>query len=169
MSGRRGGTQRMKPACHGMLPWMLAGCVALAACDGKTAEPAEAVRALIDAAGTAAEQRDYATLESLLAERYTDDQGYDRKDASRLMRLILMRNRSLHILHVVRDLHVLDPETVTATVLVAVAARPVDKVEQLFELRAELLRFELRFILVDGSSWRVDEAAWRRASATEFL
>lgn len=161
--------RRMKPVCHSMLPWMLAVCVALTACGGKTEEPAEAVRALIEAAGTAAEQRDYATLESLLAEHYSDDQGYDRKSALRLMRLTLMRNSALHILHIVRDLQVLDPETVKAKVLVAVAARPVDKVEQLFELRAELLRFELRFILVDGSSWRVDEAAWRRASAAEFL
>lgn len=143
--------------------------MALSGCGGAAEAPGEAVRALIDAAGTAAEQRDYATLADLLAEQYTDDQGYDRESASRLMRLTLMRNRSLHVLHVLRDLQVVGPETVRATVLVAVAARPVDEVEQLLDLRAELLRFELRFVLVEGSRWQIDQAAWRPASVTEFL
>jgi hypothetical protein len=80
-----------------------------------------------------------------------------------------MRNRTLHVLSVVRDLHVVDPETVRATVLVAVAARPLDAVEQLLDLRAELLHFDVRFVNVDGSRWQVDQAAWRPARAAEFL
>lgn len=156
---------------RGWIVWVsvLAGYLAMSACGDEAQDPASQVRALIGTAETAAEQRDYSTLEAMLADGYTDDQGYDRQGISRLLRLTLMRNRTLHVLSVVRDLHVVDPETVRATVLVAVAARPLDAVEQLLDLRAELLHFDVRFVSADGSRWQVDQAAWRPASAAEFL
>lgn len=146
----------------------LLGLLMLAACQRERPAPEAQVRALIQDAVSAAEQKRVGALRDMLSEHYRDDQGQDKRAVENLLRLQFLRNESLRLFARIQSVSLPQPDRAQAVVLVAMAGVPIASVQELATLRADLHRFEIDFAL-EGKQWRVQRAVWRRAEAGEFL
>lgn len=146
----------------------LVGTLLLTGCRNERTSPQAEVRALIDSAVTAAEQKNTGALKGVISDKYTDDQGQDKRAIENLLRLHFLRNESLHLYARVASVSLPQPERAEAVVLVAMAGVPIASAQEILTLRAELHRFEIGFARED-KTWRVQHAAWRRAELSEFL
>jgi len=139
----------------------------LLACSGDSTTPEEQVRTALAAIEAAAEARDVGELKEHVSEAYADARGQDKRAVSGLAAFHFMRNQSVHLLTLVRDVELPTPGEARATALVAMAGRPIPGPEALAGLRADLYRFELELREEDGA-WRVTGADWAPAAAEEF-
>ena len=140
----------------------------LAACPEEPTPPEQRIRELNARAEAAAEARDVAALKDMVAEDYRDVSGYDKQAVVRLVQLYLLRNRAVHLFTLTKSLQILDQDHAVADILVAMAGQPVEEVDQLFDIRADLMRFNVRYVR-DDDEWRVIGVEWRRATADDFL
>ena len=140
----------------------------LSGCRGERASPEAEVRALINSAVTAAEQKSIGTLRDMISEKYADDQGQNKRAVEGLLRLQFLRNETVHLYAHIQSVTLPQPDRAQATVLVAMAGVPIASAQELPALRADLHRFELDFAR-EGKTWRVQRAGWRRAELGEFL
>lgn len=139
----------------------------LSACGGEEQTPEARIEALIAEGEQAAESRDVPALGALVSDHYQDPRGYDRRTVLRIAQGLFLRNQSIHVLTVVRDLRVAG-DTASVRVLAAMAGRPIESVEALVNVRADLMRFDLELAREDGD-WLVRSADWRRAELSDFL
>jgi hypothetical protein len=142
--------------------------VLLTGCRGARTSPEEQVRALIQSATAAAEQKQIGALRDLISERYADDQGQNKRAIEALLRLHFLRNENLHLYAHIKSVTLPHPDRAQATVLVAMAGVPMVSAQDLPSVRADLHHFEIEFARED-KTWRVQRAAWRRAELSEFL
>jgi hypothetical protein len=125
------------------------------------------VRATLAAIEQAAEARDVGALKEHLSDQYADDRGQDKRAVAGLATFHFMRNRSVYLLTLVRQVRVESPGEARAEALVALAGRPIPGPEALAGLRADLYRFDVELREEDGA-WRVTRAGWAPAGAEEF-
>lgn len=136
-------------------------------CGAPEQSPEARIKALIAAVEAAAEARDISGLKDLVSSRYQDRRGHDRQTALRIAQGLFIRNQKIHLLTVIRDMEIAG-ETASARILAAMAGRPIESVQSLVNIRAELMRFDVEFVREDGE-WRVRSADWRRADLNDFL
>lgn len=146
----------------------LLGLSLLAACQRERSAPEAQIRALIQEAVAAAEQKRLGAVRDMISDLYRDDQGQDKRAVENLLRLQFLRNESLHLFARVPSVTVTAQDRAQAIVLVAMAGVPIASVQDLATLRADLHRFEIDFVL-ENKQWRVQRAVWRRAEAGEFF
>jgi len=149
----------------------LLGLVLLAllpGCRGDRASPEAEVRALINAALTASEQKSIGTLREMISDQYADDQGQNKRMIENLLRLQFLRNENIHLYAHIQSVALPQPGHARAVVLVAMAGVPIASAQELAALRADLHRFEIDFARED-KTWRVRRAVWQRAEAGELL
>ena len=95
--------------------------------------------------------------------------GWGKKDAERLLRIRLLRNKNVHVHQAVKDISWLDEGDEQAVVTVAVAvAGTAFSLTDLPTLRGDLVRFEVTFSK-DDDDYVVTNTEWRRATPTDFL
>ena len=156
---------------HLYLPIGLLGLVVavlLPGCRGERTSPEAEVRAQISRALAASEQKSIGTLKDIVSEKYTDDQGHDKRAIENLLRLHFLRHETLHLYARVASITLPQPDRAEAIVLVAMAGVPIVSAQELPTLRADLHRFEINFAR-EAKTWRVQRAAWRRAELGEFI
>lgn len=141
----------------------------LGGCSEETDSPEEQVRALINRAETAAEDRDTNALGEMLADQYKDEFKNNRRTIKNTLRLQFLRHKSVHLLIQIKSLRIPEPGKAKAELLVAMAGRPVPDVEALIDLKVDLYRFEIEFLEVEEASWKVARAKWTRATMEDFL
>lgn len=134
----------------------------------KTQTPEERVRAMIAQAEQAAERKESGKLRALLSERYSDDEGRDRRGLDGILRVYLLRHEAIHVLTRIERIEFPQPGNADVALYVAMAGRPLSAASELANFNADLYRLELRLVEEDGA-WRVRRAAWRRAELGEFL
>ncbi len=147
---------------------ILALVASVAGCSGDEASPEAQVRALLADAEAAAEAKDLAALKELVSESYADPSGNDKAEIGRLLTYNFFRNQTVHLLTRVGPVELPAPQRARATVLMAMAGRPIPDAAALVGLRADLYRFDFELAAEDGD-WRVRSADWRRADAADFL
>jgi hypothetical protein len=160
-------TRRRRPKRPALL--MMLAAASLAACAAEPDSPEAQVRALLERAEEAAEEKRVGALKQLISEIYSDDHGQDRQAVAGLLTYYFLRNQSVHLLTRVRSIEFPEPARARATVFVAMAGMPIPGIDELARIRADLYRFD--FSLADEASgdWRVTRAAWRRATTDDFL
>lgn len=151
-----------------LAPTVVACWLLLAACADSPSDPQQRLRDLIRDAAAAAENRDVATLKGFVADGYRDAAGRDRRAVIRLAQAYLMRHGAVHLYTVVKEIALEPAGRARALVYVAMAGRPIDTLEALEQVRADLVRFDIDFV-GDGSDWLVAAASWRRASPADFF
>ena len=146
---------------------VIAACVVLTgAC--RRANSAEALfRDALEAMEQAIEDRDINEFMETISESYQDAQGRSRKDIRRIAQLHALRNRNLHIYRYATQMLVVDEQYANTVIFVALAGQPIESVESLASMRAELMRFEVSFEF--GEKWQVVSAQWKRAGINDFL
>lgn len=141
----------------------------LGSCSEETVSPEEQVRTLINRAETAAEEKDINVLGEMVADQYKDEFSYNRRSIKNILRLQLLRHKSVHLLIQIKSLRIQEPGKAKAELLVAMAGRPFPDVEALIDLNVNLYQFEIDFLEVEKASWKVARAKWARATIGDFL
>ena len=127
----------------------------------------ERITASMNQMEAAVQERDIRTFMDHIHESYSDREGRTRKEIRGLTQLQILRNKNLHIYKVIKKVDVL--ETVAEVIVfVAVAGQPIEDASSLIGIKAELLRFDLRWQLQD-EDWQIVSADWRRIQAEDFL
>jgi len=140
----------------------------LPGCRGERTSPEAEVRAQINSAVAAAEQKNIGILKNIISKQYTDGQGQNKQAVEGLLRLHFLRQETIHLYAHIQSVTLPQPDRAKATVLVAMAGVPIAAVQELPALRADLFRFEIDFAR-EKKTWRVQSASWRRAEPGEFL
>lgn len=152
---------------HPIRFFVLAVMLSSAACS-KPTTPEQRVRDFIDRNEQAAEQKDMGTLRKSVSERYSDDDGRDRRMIEGIMRLYVLRHESIHLFTRIEKIAFPKPAEAEVAIYVAMAARPIANPAQLATFRANLYRFDL-VLVEEDSQWRVLRAAWRPAEPADFI
>jgi len=139
------------------------------ACSRKPESPETRLRALVSQAEVAAEAKDLGALKPLISPSYGDRLGQNRQAIMRLLAYYFLHNESIHLLTRVHEISFPEPKRAELTVLVAMAGRPIPRVEDLAGMRADLYRFDLVAADEGTGDWKVVRAAWRPAELTDFL
>lgn len=154
---------RLYPLVALVLLLLLAGCA-----EDDLLDPEQQIRLAIEQAERAIEQRSVGETEPFIAEQYQDPAGRDRRQLLGLLRGYFLTHQSIHLLHQIKDIELLGEGRAQVQLYVATAGKPIESIDQLISLRAELLSIELKMQLDDGQ-WRVVSSSWRRAGREDFL
>ena len=132
---------------------LVAAACLLVACGSRTT-PEDEIRALINAAETAAEARDAASLRELIADDYRDADGRGAEDMRRYLHGYLIAHQSIHLMTRIDAIEIEGPEVARAQVTVGMLGR--DSASD-WDLAADIQRLDLRLAREDGE-WRVMRA-----------
>ena len=142
--------------------------LALSACGGPDDTPEQQVRQLIDAMEHAVESGSVESAAELLHTEYSDSWHPDRRAAVRSLFGYLRRHDNIHLFTVIQSITVTPAQdTADAVVYVGMGGTPVESLETLIAVKADLYRFDVRLAAVDGD-WRVRSARWARATEAAF-
>jgi len=151
-------------ACVKRLSWgaMLALCLTLAACSGNNLPAEDRVRALIDAVAQAVEAGSVRKAVGFLHADYSDPRHTGRQAAGRTLFGLTRRHSGIHLFTLTKTVE-LSPQqdSATAVVYVAMTGVPVESVEALISVKADLYRFEL-VLVEEEAEWRILGSRWRR-------
>jgi hypothetical protein len=152
------------PLCRKWLERILsvAALLTLAACSSEQ-DPVEArVRALIGQVEHSIENRSVREAVNYLHADYTDPRHIDRRSAGASLFGLVQRHRTIHLFSLIETVKPADDQaSAEAVVYVAMTGVPVESIDALISLKADLYRFELG-MLEEGGEWRVIRSRWER-------
>lgn len=132
------------------------------ACGGELAGPEDRVRAVIDAMQASLENGSIQQASDLLDPRYKDRRHADKRMAVRSLLGLVHRHRNIHLFTVIRTVELTpQQDAASALVYVAMTGVPIESIEALISLKADLYRFEVRLSEVDGE-WLIVGSEWER-------
>ncbi|MCP5426217.1 MAG: hypothetical protein H6970_14280 [Gammaproteobacteria bacterium] len=143
--------------------------VVLLGCSDKPDSPEAQIRARLDQAEKAAENRSLDELTDFIDEQYRDRSGRGKRDVTRLLTLYLLQNQSIHLFTRIKALSLTGPTRAQAEIVVAMAGQPIGGSGGLDLAKADLYHFDLEFIDRGGGDWKIFQAEWRQAHIGEFL
>lgn len=147
----------------------------LSGCSDNEITPEAKIKAVVEEAVKAVEQKQLGRLADLIAESYSDQYGNDRKNALKLLRLYFLRNRSIYLFTQIKSIELLDGEQqqeleqnkAELKVYVGMAGTPISNGIPV-GMRANIFLFDLKMIEED-SEWLVQQAAWKRVSHEDII
>lgn len=140
----------------------LAVFLLLAACAGEQPTPEERVRSVVAAMETAVEGGSMQQAAELLDSQYKDRWHTNRAMAIRSLLGLTRRHSNIHLFSVIKAVEVLPQgDAASALVYVAMTGIPVESIDALVSLKADLFRFEIQLKEADGE-WRIVSSEWER-------
>ena len=147
---------------------LLVLCLTLAACSGDQISAEDRVRALIDTVEQSVEAGSVRKTVHLLHADYTDPRHNGRQAASRTWFGITQRHRNIHLFTLTKTVELTpQQDSATAVVFVAMTGIPVESVEALISVKADLYRFELALVEEEGE-WRILSSRWQRVDPRDL-
>jgi len=160
-------TNRIRPMVLALVSCLFAG--GLLGCSKKPVDPEAEIEALIAEVEAAFESGDLGALKETLADDYSDPRGNDKGGLVGLLQLQFLRKRAVHVLSQIDDITVeADGKNARAIVMAAGGSTPIAGLEALADVRADIVRLQIRFTKPDDA-WKVSSVIWKRASAGDFL
>jgi hypothetical protein len=138
----------------------------LTGCD-ETPSSEELFRQTLKQMEHALEQRNVDDFMDHISGSYSDRQSRNRDDIRRIAQLHVLRNKNLHLFQHVTHMDFVEDESARVVVLVALAGRPIDSIESLSTIKAELMEFRVSFIF--DQKWTAVSADWSRTGLNGFL
>lgn len=131
-------------------------CVLLAGCGGgPEAGPEEALRAWVDTAEAAAEDKDRQGLLDLIAENYADSRGNDRSQVGNLLRFYFLRHKSIGFVSNINDIEIMGDTAALVSLTVVGAGTNANALG----VNADAYNFELELENTDDE-WMLIGARW---------
>lgn len=144
-----------------LLPLWLA-LVGLVACT-EAPGPEARITAVVEGLADAVEQRDLRRAAAFLDPGYRDDRHRDKSMALRSLMAYLRLHHSVHLFSLIREIRVhASGDSADAVIYVAMAGVPVESLEVLRTLKADLYRFDVGLTRNDDD-WLIVRSGWRRA------
>ncbi len=143
-----------------MLILLLVGC-------GEKPGPEAIADEFVASCIQAAESRRPSELRRLISTEYRDEYGRSAADVTAIAAGYLLRNRSVHVFTRLQQAIERDGR-IEATVLAALAGRPINDASLLPTIDADMYWFELTLHEQDGD-WRLLEVRWRQALVEDFF
>lgn len=126
------------------------------------------IRAVLSAAEQAVEERSTFDFSKHLTVNYKDKLHMNRRAAVRSLFGYFHQHRSIHLFTRIASLEIdNDLQTATAGVYVAMAGVPVESIDALLSMKADLYRFDLDLLLVKDE-WKINYANWRTANISDL-
>ena len=150
-----------------LLPLLFLLALVLSGCGRELPPPEERIRALVSEAREAAEARDLSALRNLIADDYRDAQGREKGDLVNILRVLFLRDQSVHLLTRVGEIGFPEPGLATVTVYVAMAGRPFPE-QDIGLLRADLHRFDFTLRETRSGDWQAVDIVWRRPDRADW-
>jgi len=130
-------------------------CTVLAGCGGANGGPEEALRAWINTAEAAAEERDRSSLLDLISENYADGRGNDHASIGQMLRIYFLRQQSVALLTTIDEI-VLSGDTAALLKLTVGMAGTNNSA---LGISADAYNFELE-LQADDDDWLLIGARW---------
>ena len=143
------------------LLWLPALVLVLTAC-GTDDTPEARLRAAVDGFVDAIEAAAPRAAGDILHSTYRDARHPDKRSAVATLFWYTRRHSAVHLFTLIREID-LDPGAGTARsrIFVAMAGVPIESIETLVSLNADLYRFDVDWQLEEGA-WRVVSSRWER-------
>lgn len=141
--------------------------LALIGC-GEKVSSEDQVRQFVVTGKAAAELRDVLAISDLISEQYSDEDNRDRRKLIGMVTGYFLRYKNIHLFTHIRHIHFPVANQAELQLYVAMAGSPMVGVEAVFNLRADVFRFDL-ILVREGDEWLLKNAQWRRASAEDFV
>ncbi len=142
---------------------LLLSLVLLSACGGDPTSPEQQIEHLVDAMEQAVEAGSISDAAEFIDTDYRDARHRSKREAVATLFAYMRRHRQIHLFTVIREVRVDANQTTAATtVYVAMSGRPIESVESLVSVKADLYRFDIELALRDDD-WRVTGGKWQRA------
>jgi len=153
---------RMRALLLGLgLAFVLAGC-------GEDPPAEERLKAAIASVETAVEEGSPRDAGDILHPDYRDDRHPDKRGALASLFWYTRQHRNIHLFTLMRDVAIDANAGVAKTkVLVAMAGVPLQSIETVISLRADLYEFDVDWQLTDGD-WLVTSSRWQRADLSSL-
>lgn len=132
----------------------------LAACSDPES-PEARVRAILAEAEAAAEERDIGFFRNLIAEDYSDKRGRNRSEIIQQAWFYFQRNQFIQVLSRIESIEFPVPELTRVELVAGLAGRD-EQAASVWELQADVYRFELEMRLDGDGEWKLIHAGWRR-------
>ncbi|MCH8071989.1 MAG: hypothetical protein IIA09_08580 [Proteobacteria bacterium] len=131
-------------------------CAFLAGCGGgPAADPEEALRAWVEAAEAAAEDKDRRELLAMISENYADSRGNDHAQIGNILRLYFLRQKSVAFLTRIDDIVLMGGTAAQVNLTVAMAGTDASSLG----IRADAYSFDLELENTDDE-WMLIGARW---------
>jgi hypothetical protein len=130
-------------------------CAVLASCGGPAAGPEQALRAWVDEAEAAAEERDRGSLLDLISKDYADGRGNDHESIGQMLRLYFLRQQSVALLTTIDEIILSDDTAALLRLTVGMAGTN----SSVLGISADAYNFELE-LQVDDAQWLLIGARW---------
>lgn len=123
---------------------------------------------MIDGMATAVESRSVQQSAEFLDDNYSDERHPSRRAAVQSLLLYLRGHSNIHLFTHIRSITVdAAGDRANAVVMVATAGVPVESVDVLISVKADLYRFDIEAIRIDDV-WRIAKARWQRADLSDL-
>ena len=120
---------------------------------GPSGTPEDEVRALVNEAETAAEERNAAALRSLVADDYRDTRGRDAAEIRNFLHAWLIAHPSVNLITRIDSIELEGTELARVKVTLGMLGREANS-DSDWDLAADIERFDIR-LARDGGEWRV--------------
>lgn len=154
----------MKPVLSLLL--LLWAVIVLQACSGERDSPEDEIRAFIASAVTAAEQRSSGDIAQMIHGDYLDQQGYNKKQVTGLLRAYFFQHKNIHLFTRIGEIELLGDNQAIVKLHLAMAGSVIADIDAISALRARIYDFELR--LVKQNDWLLQQASWAPASIVDL-
>jgi hypothetical protein len=146
------------------------GCLLaiLAACGGDEVSPQQQLKTAIASIADAVESGDRDRVGDWLHPDYHDPRHPDRRAALATLFWYQRQHQQIHLFTLVRDIEIdATTEQARTSVMVAMTGVPVDSVEALVSLKADLYHFGVEWQF-NGDEWQVVSSRWERADLSSL-
>ncbi len=99
----------------------------------------------------------------------SDQRGWSKKDAERILRIRLMKSKTVHVHQMVKRIDWLNDGEQQAEVEVVAAMAGTDiSLSDLPSFRGDMVKFVVTFVLEDGQ-YIINKTEWQRATPADFV
>ena len=130
-------------------------CTALAGCGGSSGGPEEQLRAWVDMAEAAAEERDRGSLLDLISKNYADGRGNDHASVGQMLRIYFLRQQSVALLTTIDEIALSGETAAILRLTVGMAGTN----NSALGISADAYNFELE-LQADDDEWLLIGARW---------
>ncbi len=116
----------------------------------------------------ALEKRSSRELRGFIADNYVDAEERTKKDVAAIAAGYLLRNKAIYSYRLTESVVVNDDDSISATILTALAARPINDISLLPTINSDFYWFRIT-IARDGREWRLTRASWQQALLEDFF